>query len=355
MGCYHPVTSYVRDYSIMDDETGEFITKSKVAFYGRNIDSRYTNDKEIQLPCGKCLACLESRAKEWALRLSLEASMHDHNAFVTFTLDDDQLYKRGNDRWSVQKRDMQLLNKRLNKKLKWLYGKDHRYKYFIIGEYGGETGRPHYHALFFNVKIPMLHPTASNGKNKRWTSIFLNDVWPYGHHDIGQVDFGSAHYVASYLQKAKIIELRQQTKQAVKNHFHTLSSDIQEKIFNGLKKIVLKQEWDNKIRIVNPEFSLKSRGLGLTWYEQNKESLFKGHIQQQQYRYAIPRYFMKKLEEDFPEKHEQIVQMRLDHLLDVDQTTDQLTFDHLKERERVMTTIKDKKDFDKAIRAVSGR
>lgn len=75
-------------------------------------------------------------------------------------------------------------------------------RYFHCGEYGEETGRPHYHCLLFNFDFHDKVYFKSNSSGDRlYTSALLSKLWPFGHHFIGAVTFESAAYVARYVMK----------------------------------------------------------------------------------------------------------------------------------------------------------
>ena len=39
----------------------------------------------VQVPCGQCIGCRVSKARQWAVRCKHEASLHKENCFVTLT------------------------------------------------------------------------------------------------------------------------------------------------------------------------------------------------------------------------------------------------------------------------------
>ena len=39
-------------------------------------------DMYIDIPCGKCLNCIEQRTKAWAIRCTLEAAEYEDNCFT---------------------------------------------------------------------------------------------------------------------------------------------------------------------------------------------------------------------------------------------------------------------------------
>ena len=96
--------------------------------------------QNLEVPCGKCIGCRIAKRKEWSLRMLHELTYHPQSSFVTLTYDDYHLPPC----CSLKKRHLQLFLKRLRKNLG-----ERRIKYFACGEYGGQTMRPHYHAILF--------------------------------------------------------------------------------------------------------------------------------------------------------------------------------------------------------------
>ena len=72
----------------------------------------------------------------------LEVMEHEASCFITLTYNDENLPNPP----VVSKREAQLFIKRLRK---LLYPK--LFRYYIVGEYGDKSNRPHYHALLFGV------------------------------------------------------------------------------------------------------------------------------------------------------------------------------------------------------------
>lgn len=50
-----------------------------------------TNTIPIELPCGQCSSCRLERSRQWAIRCMHEAQLHNENAFITLTYDDEHL------------------------------------------------------------------------------------------------------------------------------------------------------------------------------------------------------------------------------------------------------------------------
>ena len=93
---------------------------------------------------------------QWSFRLREELKDSESAHFLTLTYDDEHIIITGNNEPTLYKRDVQLFLKSLRKLQK------QKIKYYFVGEYGGKTDRPHYHAIIFNltkdtlVKIPRI-------------------------------------------------------------------------------------------------------------------------------------------------------------------------------------------------------
>lgn len=117
------------------------------------------DSEQLLLPCGKCLGCRQSRAREWAIRCHVEATAHHSASFTTLTYDEDHLPA------TLSIRHLQLWLKRLRRST------PHALRYFATGEYGEKTHRPHYHALIFGPTTPEAIDDAWNSGITRTTNI----------------------------------------------------------------------------------------------------------------------------------------------------------------------------------------
>lgn len=112
-----------------------------------------------QVPCGNCFECRSVKRSEWQTRISFEISdlyaREGKAIFLTFTYNDSCLpYLRVLNRPVIPCFSHDDVLKFLNKIKVFsnrTFGKG-SYKYFITSEYGSNTKRPHYHALFFLEK-----------------------------------------------------------------------------------------------------------------------------------------------------------------------------------------------------------
>ncbi len=164
-------------------------------------------DMPVQVNCGKCLACRLSRAREWAIRCTNEASLWNENSYVTLTYRTKDLPMQDGVP-TLCKRDWQLFMKKLrrqrDKDNTLLESHGHKalgpIRFFMAGEYG-ELGRPHYHALLFNCGFSDRKLFKLVNGLPLYTSKTLNREWGKGFSSIGEVTFESAGYVARYTVK----------------------------------------------------------------------------------------------------------------------------------------------------------
>lgn len=146
----------------------------------------------FKIPCGKCVECLLERSRDWAVRCTHEATIHAQNCFITLTYSDEYLPKDG----ALCYRDFQLFMKRLREK----YGEG--IGFFMCGEYGEQTKRPHYHACIFGMDFSDKKKVRENHHGDEiWQSEELTTLWGLGHTELGSVTQKSAGYVARYVLK----------------------------------------------------------------------------------------------------------------------------------------------------------
>lgn len=137
----------------------------------------------VYLPCGQCVCCKVNKAREWSFRMMAESGYWPSSAFLTLTYMSDEVV-------SLDKRDLQLAFKRARKG-------GLQFRYFAAGEYGGETGRPHYHVCIFYRGDLGFAPDISFGVNNGHLSW-----WPHGITNVGSFTVESSRYVADYLLKS---------------------------------------------------------------------------------------------------------------------------------------------------------
>lgn len=229
MPCYHPIKAW-------QGKEKHPSGKRKIVFKPENgiPGSRFA------VPCGQCIGCRLEYSRQWALRCVHEASLHDHNCFLTLTYAPEHLPRDG----GLDKRHFQLFVKRLRKRSRA------KLRYFMCGEYG-EFKRPHYHACLFGYQPPDAQLWKSTDTGDLYTSEFLSDVWGKGFVTIGALTFESAAYVARYcLKKIK--------GEAAKNEYERVDPETGE-VFD-----------------IQPEYAGMSRrpGIAAEWYKKFQSDVY---------------------------------------------------------------------------------
>lgn len=144
--------------------------------------------------CGQCLPCRINRRRVWTHRIMLEAMEYTDNAFVTLTYSDEHLPDGGSLSPLHARNFLKLLRRRCEPA---------RIRYFLVGEYGDRTHRPHYHAALFN------YPACAYGYTRysRYTDSCcaacdnVRHSWRFGNISVGVLAPESAAYVAGYVCK----------------------------------------------------------------------------------------------------------------------------------------------------------
>lgn len=217
MPCYHPLAAYqCVDGSVVFTELRRFDTV-----------------RTLQLPCGQCIGCRLERSRQWAVRCVHEASLHDRNCFVTLTYDEAHLPPRGCLDYPAFQRFMKRLRKHARVPL----------KFYMCGEYGPLTGRPHYHVCLFGFDFDdKTYWRTSDSGERCYRSADLAALWPLGNSECGLVTFRSAAYCARYCL---------------------------DKVTGDLARFHYARQDENGPYELPPEFNQMSRrpGIGLTWLE----------------------------------------------------------------------------------------
>lgn len=172
----------------------------------------------IIAPCGRCDICRSLNKKDWQFRIEQELKTSVSAIFPTLTYSNEFLPISEEGRMTLKKKDAQDFIKRIRqqqyrenikslkkihplkslKELKLLEKKEAKLRYFLIGEYGTNTFRPHYHAFLFNVN--------ENVKKN------ITKIWGKGSTDIGTVTPESINYVCDYVTNIKVPKYRPKNK-----------------------------------------------------------------------------------------------------------------------------------------------
>lgn len=183
------------------------------------------------VPCGKCARCRQNRRMGWFVRLREEMMNHLDNHWLTLTYSNDNLPTNG-----VQKRDVQLWLKRVRKKIQPV-----KIKYYLVGEYGTKTSRPHYHVCIFGT-----------------TYQSIEGIWDKGNAYPGRLEEKSIMYTTKY-------------------HVNINSKNHPDR---------------------NKEFTLSSKGLGISYVNNAKNwhnPQTKAYYPYYDQKLPLPRYYKEKV------------------------------------------------------------
>ena len=184
MSCYKPL---IRLYNPDDrEQSGRVYSLARFSqLSGKQLkyeDLMY-NPKVMLIPCGQCMGCRIRQREDWTTRIELEARDYpkDQVWFITLTYDDDHvpgmIMKTGEIMRKVQYtwkpgeklpssvqillyEDIQKFLKRLRKAYRG------KLRYFVAGEYGEQTARPHYHMILYGwepTDLENLYKIHHNG------------------------------------------------------------------------------------------------------------------------------------------------------------------------------------------------
>lgn len=172
--------------------------------------------ERITVPCGKCGECLSRKRSEWSFRIGKEIKRSESAYFITLTYDNEcipvisktgevkpasEVLKQCNISpekeeeflsgcaFTLSKRDVQLFLKRLRQ-----FAPKVALRYYLVGEYGTETKRPHYHGIFFN--LPVFEKSFANNSI---ISEYVHKAWKLGQVHVGTVTPESINYVTKYV------------------------------------------------------------------------------------------------------------------------------------------------------------
>ncbi len=132
----------------------------------------------VPVGCGQCLPCRINRRRVWAHRLVLESLTHSSSLFVTLTYNDTSLPNN----LSLVPLHPQLWMKRYRRAIF-----PRLCRFYLVGEYGDLSQRPHYHVALFNSSIE--------------DTPHIESTWGFGHVHVGDLTPASAQYLCGYVTK----------------------------------------------------------------------------------------------------------------------------------------------------------
>lgn len=291
MSCYHPLKAF--PIGLTENGKTKYKIVGNAVDHIEDVNGMYYPVMEkynqfgiairdyIEIPCGKCIGCRLDYSRTWANRMMLELKDHETAYFVTLTYNDEHVpisyypdpeTGEAIEVYTLSKRDVQLFFKRLRKAGQVV-------RYFLAGEYGNMTFRPHYHAIIYGLRLDDLKPLKRTKGGLLYTSEFLERTWQKGLVAVAEVTWETCAYTARYVTKK-------------------LKGDLAE--FYKIHNIV-------------PEFALMSRkpGLARKYYDENKDKFYatdtiiistdKGGL-----KFKPPKYFDCLYELDNPEEYGKI-------------------------------------------------
>lgn len=228
-------------------------------------DLKKKNIKYQLVPCGQCLQCKYSIAKQWSIRLAKEFETSKSCIFLTLTYNNDYLIKERNFKNDIRKFFHDLRNY-----LNMIYKV--KIRYYCTFEYGEESLRPHFHAIIYDFPYDFLTPVNAVD----YSCSIIDRYWIYGFNTIQkEPNIKQLRYVAGYVQKK-------------------LKTDIS---FYKENNLVL-------------PFMVCSKGLGSKWLKDNLKDINTNELitykdDKPQFN-SFPRYFVKKTEEFKPNLFNQL-------------------------------------------------
>ncbi len=252
------------------------------------------------IPCGQCIGCRLEYSRQWAMRCTLEALQHECNYFLTLTYDElsvptnpfsvgcdpdtGEVIREGHSH-PLRPEHLTKFMKDLREYWRTHLGHD-GIRFFACGEYGGKTGRPHFHIILFNCPILDMTLYKRNFQDKPlYNSPTIDKLWKKGYCVIAECNFDTCAYVARYIMKKQTGD-------------HKVMYDIMD---------------------LTPEFTRMSRmpGIGRTYYDQNSGKIYKYDqitivgSKGQTLQPCPPKYFDRIYADEEPEDFERIKNDRL--------------------------------------------
>lgn len=205
MACFHPLPAIKKPYPDnrfkVGRENQEFLP------YTDRITGEYI--EQIKVPCGKCIGCRLDYSRTWANRCVLESLSFPQETcfFVTLTYSDESIKEHSSELISpkgtltLYPKHVQDFMKRL--RIHWQRKYNHDgIRFYLAGEYGDETARPHYHALIYNIPIKDLTFYAKNNLGQPlFNSGEIEDIWGFGYVVLGELNWDTCAYTARYVMK----------------------------------------------------------------------------------------------------------------------------------------------------------
>lgn len=194
--------------------------------------------------CGKCINCRKMKSLELKMRLYHESLYHSSSVFCTFTYNDERLPLNPQGIPTLRKNDFQLFMKRLRK----AFGK---IRVFYCGEYGGETNRPHYHAVLFGI-------------SERHKDLIQKE-WNLGFISVSNLTIGRCGYVAKYMLKNAVFSKEYCLEHNIEPQF------VQSSNKPGIGYLYVQENYQDVLKDLSVLFCGKKRPIPRYYYNKLKE------------------------------------------------------------------------------------
>lgn len=160
-------------------------------------------------------------------------------------------------------------------------------RFFVVGEYGEQFSRPHFHAILFGVQLDDLQPVSQLSGKALFTSRTIEELWGHGFVTVAPVNKQTAGYCARYV-------LKKVTGPDAEKHYKVVDSD-------------------GVVHPVTPEFCRMSLrpGLGANWLQKYGRDIYPSDFMVHDgKRYPVPRYYDRRKERTDPEEIADIKEAR---------------------------------------------
>lgn len=150
-----------------------------------------------RVPCGQCINCRVNQGRKWTSRILMEYVTAGNGVFTTLTYRDQELPGNG----KLEKEEI----------TQWVRNrfKVEPFRYYLVGEYGTQSWRPHYHMVVF----------PHEGRLPRDVTL----GWDKGHTSAYPLTPQRAAYCAAYTTKKLVSHSAELAKRDLPPEFRTSS------------------------------------------------------------------------------------------------------------------------------------
>ena len=205
----------------------------------------YLKKQDITVNCGKCLNCKQNKKREYSIRAVQDFAEKKNIYFATLTYNNENAIAT-KDGLTISKTHAKNYIKRVRQQMR-RDGINEKLSYFMSGEYGAQTQRPHYHITV--------------GTDYRLGGI-LKEKWKYGDVKIEKGTNASVFYTVGYSDKKMGVD-----------------------------------DWKyNNTSLVSPFHKFK-QGIGKNWIDKNKDKITKDnyYLNTNYGKMALPQYYKDRL------------------------------------------------------------